>query len=261
MMVGDAFHGGEPVTPPPLARADAVRLAIFLDFDGCLVDLAPRPQDVVVPPALLPVLHRLWRRSKGAVAVVSGRPVAELRRFLPGLDMALCGSHGAERSVNGRRTERMSVDRDALAEAARRAETDLMSQAGLLLERKPVGLGLHYRGAPRRANEVSALADRLLSGLPGFHAHHGKMVVELRPDGIGKGNAVEDLMKRDPFRHRSPVMFGDDATDEPAFEVANRLGGYSVKIGPGPSAARHRLGSPRELRRLLARLADREGQA
>lgn len=248
------------MTTPLLARADAGRLAIFLDFDGCLVDLAPRPQDVVVPPALLPVLHRLWRRSHGAVAVVSGRPVAELRRFLPGLDMALCGSHGAERSVNGRKTERICVDRDALAAAARRAEAGLMSEAGLLLERKPVGLGLHYRGAPARAAEVSELADRLLPDLPGFHAHHGKMVVELRPDGIGKGNAVADLMRQAPFRHRVPMMFGDDATDEPAFEVANRLGGHSVKIGPGPSAARHRLGNPRELRRLLARLADREGR-
>lgn len=249
------------MTPPPLARADPGRLAIFLDFDGCLVDLARRPQDVVVPPGLLPVLHRLWHRSHGAVAVVSGRPVAELRRFLPGLDLPLCGSHGAERSVSGRRTERMPVDRDMLAEAARRAEAELMSQAGLLLERKPVGLGLHYRGAPRRAAEVSDLAERLLPGLPGFHAHHGKMVVELRPDGIGKGNALDDLMKRGPFLHRKPVMFGDDATDEPAFEVANRLGGHSVKIGPGPTAARHRLGSPRELRRLLARLAGREGAA
>jgi trehalose 6-phosphate phosphatase len=91
------------VTPPPLAQADAARLAIFLDFDGCLVDLAPRPQDVVVPRTLTPILHRLWRRTGGALALVSGRPVAELRGFCRAAPWPLCGSHGAERSVTGRR--------------------------------------------------------------------------------------------------------------------------------------------------------------
>jgi trehalose 6-phosphate phosphatase len=67
------------------------------------------------------------------------------------------------------------------------------------------------------------------------------MVVELRPDGIGKGNAVQDLMRVPPFQRRIPVMFGDDATDEPAFALANRMGGLSVKVGPGATLARHRL--------------------
>ena len=183
-------HGGPKGDTDLRLRAPIPgRLAIFLDFDGCLRGPGGGVRRMwIVPSALLPVLHRLWHRSHGAVAGgLGGRPVAELRRFLPGLGLPLCGSHGAERSVNGRSTERMSVDRDMLAEAARRAEAELMSQAGLLLERKPVGLGLHYRGAPRRAAEVSDLAERLLPGLPGFHAHHGKMVVELRPDGIGRG--------------------------------------------------------------------------
>jgi trehalose 6-phosphate phosphatase len=187
------------VTPPLLAQADAARLAIFLDFDGCLVDLAPRPQDVVVPRTLPPVLHRLRRRTRGALALVSGRPVAELRGFIRGPALPLCGSHGAERAVHGARTHRLAIDVGALAEAARQAEAELMAQPGLLLERKPVGLGLHYRGAPSRRAEVSDLADRLLSGLPGYHAHHGKMVVELRPDGIGKGNAVQELMRGPRF--------------------------------------------------------------
>jgi trehalose 6-phosphate phosphatase len=133
-----------------------------------------------------------------------------------------------------------------------------MAQPGLLLERKPVGLGLHYRGAPDRAGAVTALAEALLPGLPGFHAHHGKMVIELRPDGIGKGHALRDLMRSAPFQGRHPVMFGDDATDEPAFAVANTMGGLSVKIGPGPTVARHRLANPHHLRRLLARWASQE---
>jgi trehalose 6-phosphate phosphatase len=192
------------VTPPPLAQADPARLAIFLDFDGCLVDLAPRPHDVVVPLMLAPILHRLWRRTGGALALVSGRPVTELRAFLPGLAILLCGSHGAERAVQGRRVTRLPVDQCALAQAATRAQADLMAQPGLLLERKPVGLGLHYRGAPDRAGAVTALAEALLPGLPGFHAHHGKMVIELRPDGIGKGHALRDLMRSARFRADTP---------------------------------------------------------
>jgi trehalose 6-phosphate phosphatase len=249
---GNAIHGGSPVTPPPLARADAARLAIFLDFDGCLVDLAPRPQDVIVPRTLTPILHRLRRRTGGALALVSGRPVAALRAILTGPPLAVCGSHGAERSRTGLRIERIEVDHEALADAATRAEAELMGQAGLLLERKPVGLGLHYRGAPGRAAEVHALARRLLPCLPGFHAHAGKMVVELRPDGIGKGHAVRAVMQTPRFCGRTPVVFGDDTTDEPAFMVANRMGGLSVKVGPGVTVARHRLPNPSALRRLLA---------
>lgn len=240
------------MTRPALGRADATRLAIFLDFDGCLVDIASRPQDVVVPKALPPTLHRLWRRSGGALALVSGRPVAELRRFFPGLPVPLCGSHGAERAMGIGKVRSIPVDQVALAAAADLAEASLMTQDGLLLERKPVGLGLHYRGAPDRAAVVQGLAAQLVSGLPGFHAHQGKLVVEVRPDGIGKGHAVRELMRVPPFRGRRAVMFGDDATDEPAFAAVNRLKGLSVKVGSGSTCARHRIADPSGVRRLLA---------
>lgn len=246
------------MTEVPLARAAATRLAIFLDFDGCLVDLAPRPQDVVVPRTLGPILHALHRKTKGALAIISGRPVAEIRAFLPGLHLPLCGSHGAERAVVGRRTDRMIVDQPAIDAAALRAKP-LMTQPGLMLERKPVGLGLHYRGAPGRFADVQALAVELLSQLPDFHAHAGKMVIELRPDGIGKGHALQTMMTDPRFRGRAPVMFGDDATDEPAFAVAHRFGGMSVKIGAGETGARSRLACPAATRRLLASWADQRG--
>jgi trehalose 6-phosphate phosphatase len=240
------------MTRNALARLDPARLAIFLDFDGCLVEIAARPQDTVVPHALPPMLRRLNRRTGGALALVSGRPVAELRRFVPGLDLVLCGSHGAERARGTGPVARLPVDRAALSAAAAEAEVRVAGVRGFLIERKPVGLGLHYRGAPGRAGEIEALSHDLLKALPGFHAHHGKMVIEIRPDGIGKGHAVADLMASPRFRGRVPVMFGDDRTDEPAFEVANRLGGVSVKVGPGATSARSRLGSPAEVRRLLA---------
>lgn len=240
-----------------LAKAPVRAMAIFLDFDGCLVDLAARPQDVVVPRSVPPVLTKLVRRTGGAVALVSGRSVSELRRFLPGVRAMFCGSHGAERGGMAGPVTRHAVDKAALERAYSQAAEAMAGAPGLLAERKPVGIGLHYRGAPDRRDEIFALAERLLRDLPGFHAHHGKMVVELRPDGIGKGHALIDLMAQPRFRGRMPVMFGDDNTDEPAFEAANRQGGLSVKVGAGPTAARFRVGSPAEVRRLLANWAGR----
>lgn len=242
---------GVKLTRTGLARADAGRLAIFLDFDGCLVDIAARPQDVVVPRTLPPILDRLHRRTGGALAIVSGRSIGELRRFIPGAGAMICGSHGAERQ-RGSRVERLHVDQDALESAAVRAETELGDAPGLIVERKPVGLGLHYRGDPSRAGDVATLAESLLADLPGYHAHHGKMVVELRPNGVGKGGVVADLMRGPRFRGRLPVMMGDDTTDEPAFEAVNGFGGLSVKVGPGRTAALARLGAPAEVRRLLS---------
>ncbi len=243
------------MTPSGLARLRTARLAIFLDFDGCLVDLAPRPQDVVVPCRLPQVLVRLNAATGGALALVSGRPVHELRRFVPGLDAFFCGSHGAERGRRGGPVARLAVDGAALEQAAAQAEAAVSDIRGLLVERKPVGIGLHYRGAPKRRAEVEDLAGRLLASLPDYHAHHGKMVIELRPDGIGKGHAVAEFMRSPRFRGRVPAMFGDDATDEPAFDEVNRLGGLSVKVGKGPTGARVRLASPTAVRRLLAHWA------
>lgn len=244
-----------------LAQADPARLAIFLDFDGCLVDLAGRPQDVVVPKRLPALLHRLRRLTGGALAVVSGRPAADIRAFLPGLAVPVRGSHGAERADAHGAIRRIAIDRDALEAAAKVADARLAGRPGLLVERKPVALGLHYRGDRSRGPEVEALAAELLEGLKGYHAHHGKMVIELRPDGVGKGHAVRGLMTAVPFRGRTPVMFGDDATDEPAFAVARAFGGHGVKVGWGQTTAKHRLGGPAAVRELLSRWAANGGGA
>src|SRR5688572_516353 len=83
---------------PPKIPADA---ALFLDFDGCLVEIAPTPDAISVPPSLAGALARLYRRLDGAVALISGRSASELRGFLPDFPGIVAGSHGAELSLPG----------------------------------------------------------------------------------------------------------------------------------------------------------------
>ena len=230
--------------------------AVFLDFDGCLVDLAPTPMAVRVPRGLPGLLMRLHRATGGATALVSGRPIADLRRFLPSVSLRMVGSHGAERTRGRGAVDVIPINREGLARLTVGAADILGDVPGLLLERKPVAVGLHYRGNPSEGPRVHKEAQALVDTVAGFHLHVSKGLVELRPDGIGKGGAVRWLMSQPPFRGRAPVMFGDDATDEPAFQVANGFGGLSVKVGAGATAAARRVGSPGEVRRALSVLAD-----
>jgi len=233
------------MTMPPLPGS----AAYFLDFDGCLVELAARPDAVVVPRGLTPLLARLGAR--GALALVSGRSVAELRRALPGLSVAMAGSHGAEHARGRGRIARLAVDRAVLARAVAAVRDAAAPIPGLLVEVKPVAVALHFRAAPAQAGRAAEIMAAVAQGAPGFHLHHGKMLIEMRPDGIGKGDAVGRFLRAEPFRGRTPVVMGDDLTDEPAFAVANRHGGVSIKVGPGPSCARHRLADPAAVRRYL----------
>ncbi|KGM31229.1 trehalose-phosphatase, partial [Inquilinus limosus] len=95
------------------AFADSISgLALFLDVDGCLIDLAERPEDVVVPPGLPGDLQRLSARVGGALALVSGRAIADLDRLFGPLSLPAAGQHGLEwRAVPAGPVERVPVDR------------------------------------------------------------------------------------------------------------------------------------------------------
>lgn len=231
--------------------------AVFLDFDGCLVELAPTPMAVRVPNGLPALLMRLQRATGGALAIVSGRPIDDLRRFIGQVPLVMIGSHGAQRTRGRGPVATMPVDHAVLAALQEGARDVVTTTPGTLLEIKPVAVGLHYRGVPGQAGHIQAEAARLADAAPGFHTHQSKMLVEIRPDGIGKGHAVAELLRRAPFRGRGPVVAGDDATDEPAFAVANARGGVSIKIGAGPSGATSRVATPSELRAALTHLANR----
>lgn len=234
------------LSPPELTRGDA----LFLDFDGTLVQFADRPDRIRVDPALPRLLARLQRALEGAVAVVTGRRLESIDRYLAPLKPYGAGLHGAElRDAQGHEDRSRDIGaalRRAAAELRRRYEHD----PEVWLEDKGGALALHYRAAPQRAPECLRIA-RALAEEHGLSMLVGKQVAELRPPGVDKGAAIQALMTRPPFQRRRPVFAGDDATDEDGFAAVEAMGGVSVKVGDGPTGARYRLADEAETRRWL----------
>jgi trehalose 6-phosphate phosphatase len=238
--------------PPPLSRLAPA--ALFLDFDGTLVELADAPGAIAVPSGLKPLLDRLAERLDGRLAVVSGRAIDDLQGHLGRSAAVLSGSHGAELLYADGRRVPVAVP-PGLATARQEVRRFAGESPGLLVEDKPAGVALHYRLAPERGPEV---ADFLagLAGSGGLVLQHGKMVAELRPEGADKGAALRRLMAEPPFAGARPVFVGDDLTDEHAFQAAAALGGAGVLVGPPrSSAARWRLDGVAEVTGWLERAA------
>lgn len=226
--------------------------ALFLDVDGCLLDFADAPDAVRLPRRLPSVLTRLAHRLDGAVALVSGRPLAGLDRLFAPLRMPAAGLHGLEIRV-GARVEPAPAPPAALAAIRAEATTIAREYAGAIVEDKGAALGLHWRAAPAARDALRALAEAALPRLPGYRLQHGNAVVELRPASGDKGSAIATLLAEAPFRGRKPVFAGDDITDESGFAVVNAHGGLSVLVGGRePSAAHYALRSPNAVRRWLA---------
>jgi trehalose 6-phosphate phosphatase len=229
--------------------------ALFFDFDGTLVDLAAQPDAVHVDPLVTELLGRLVPLVGGAVAVVSGRPLADIddRLQLP-QRLPAAGVHGAERRGADGLVRRMAVG--TLDGALAVAEALVRQHPTLRLERKPYAFALHYRQAPDLEDECVATMTEAARRVEGMTLMRGKKVVELKPRRASKGAAVRSFLDEQPFRHRRPWFFGDDVTDEGAFELVQSLGGVAVKIGEGETLAAHRLADPAAMRDWLARAVD-----
>lgn len=216
--------------------------AWFLDIDGTLITIAASPGAVRVPAALRRDIIALQRRTGGAVALITGRPIADVDRLFPGIRLAAAGQHGVERRPAKGSTLRPHAPSGRLVAARRRLAEVVARHPGLLLEDKGLSLALHYRRAPRLAGYAHRLAREQLPRLGAAYAvHAGKRVVEIGPTGRNKGTAIQAFMREPPFLGRLPVFLGDDVTDEHGFLMVNRLGGHTIKVGPGASAARWRL--------------------
>ncbi|HYD13688.1 MAG TPA: trehalose-phosphatase [Allosphingosinicella sp.] len=238
--------------PPLPALIDGA--ALFLDFDGTLVELADTPDAIAVPAGLAPMLERLRRKLEGRLAIVSGRSLADLERHLPLHGIAFSGSHGLElQLVDGTRLP-LSVP-IGLDDVRAKVDAFAAARPGLLVEDKPAGIALHYRLAPGEG----AAADAFMTALAkerGMTVQRGAMVVELRPTGATKGDALKAFMTEPEFAGARPLFMGDDLTDEHGFAAAAGLGGAGILVGPArDSAARFRLGSVKEAARWLREVA------
>jgi trehalose 6-phosphate phosphatase len=257
-----ATHVGGPI--PAAERPPAVlsvgKSAFFLDLDGTLLRFAPRPDAVSVDAGLRELLESLRLRSRGALALVSGRSIASLDSLLAPLTLPAAGLHGFERrDAAGTLTRYQPPDRRLLDDARRQMEQWVRAHPRLMLEDKGCALALHYRRVPKLGpevvNGVIAIGARVRGS--GLAVQRGHMVVELTPTGVNKGSAVAAFMSEAPFAGRQPLYAGDDLTDESAFEWVNAAGGVSVAVNCSrPTAARTRLDSVDEVRAWLRALLE-----
>jgi trehalose 6-phosphate phosphatase len=219
-------------------------LAVFLDFDGTLVEIAERPEGVRVPPELRGLLARLSGTLGGALAIVTGREIEAIDGFLPGLSLPVAGIHGLERRSADGHLHQPPKGALPIERIASRLEPLLEHGEGLLLEPKGASLALHYRARPELEELCLEAMRRATGDLAQVTLLQGKCVIEVKPKGYDKGRAVESFLAEAPFKGRRPLYAGDDVTDEDAFGVVETHGGLTIKVGEGETKARYRVPSP-----------------
>jgi trehalose 6-phosphate phosphatase len=238
---------------------DLRSVALLLDIDGTIIDVAPTPADVEVPHCLRGTLADLHTKTGGALALVSGRLISDADRLFAPLRLPAIGGHGAEMRFGGDRTVPRSANIDA---ALRHSVATLMrDDPRIIVEDKGYSLAVHYRLAPEREHGVKADVAALLAraGYSDLEMLEGKAVVEIKQPALTKGLAVCELMNHAPFIGRRPIFVGDDYTDETVFAILPAFGGVGYSVERPIAGASGIFESPREVRRWLAAIAGRGG--
>jgi trehalose 6-phosphate phosphatase len=218
-----------------------VDCALFLDIDGTLAEIANTPDAVRIEEEIAATLPRLLRELKGALALVTGRAITSADLLFPGLALPIAGQHGCERRDAAGAIHLHAANKKTQGKLRKLLNGLAKRHPHLLLEDKGAALALHYRRIPELESLVHEALLRELEEDEGYELQPGKMLLEVRPEGRDKGTAIDDFMAEPPFAGRVPVFVGDDLTDEHGFAAVERLGGWTVKVGPGPTVARFRL--------------------
>jgi trehalose 6-phosphate phosphatase len=234
--------------------------AVLLDVDGTLLELAPTPREVWVPPGLAKTLHRLHKRTNGALALVSGRSLNDIDLIFAPDQFPAVGGHGAEM--------RIEADSEAVAahappmdkELKRRLAAIARLSPGILLEDKGYSLALHYRLAPHAEKAIYAAVSLIRADLPNapIEVLPGKLVCEIKHSGFTKASGVMELMRHEPFKGRRPLFIGDDVTDESVFAIMPDLEGLAFSVGRRARGVAGHFDAPSDVREFLAHLLDDE---
>jgi trehalose 6-phosphate phosphatase len=217
---------GMPRLDALLANADD--WALLIDIDGTLLDMAPTPDAVRVPPGLVETLARLSETFNGAVALITGRRVVDADLFFAPLKLAVSGVHGTEaRGADGATTMLAEPVPAGLTRAVRAVAS---AMPGILVEEKGAGLAVHYRNAPQARPALELQLRQVVKDWDAFALRRGRKVLEVVPKAHSKGTGLTWLMQLPAFKGRRPVMIGDDHGDEPAMEAAESLGGIGLKV-------------------------------
>ena len=237
--------------------------AVLLDIDGTLLDLMPTPREVWVPPGLAKTLSRLYRRTGGALALVSGRSLNDIDLIFAPDQFPAVGGHGAEMRIEAE-AEAVAAHAPPLdKELKRRLAAIAKLSPGILLEDKGYSLALHYRLAPHAEKAIYAAVSLIRADLPDapIEVLPGKQVCEIKHSGFTKASGVRELMTHPPFKGRKPFFIGDDVTDESVFAIMPDLDGIAFSVGRRAKGVAGHFDAPSDVREFLAHLLDDERDA
>jgi trehalose 6-phosphate phosphatase len=234
---------------------DPKSIALLLDVDGTLIDIKSSPSEAHVSSELRDLLAQLSQQTAGALALVSGRPIADLDRLFAPLKLPVIGGHGAEIRP---RSGKVTLGVDPLPQAMRRRLAGA-ARPGNVVEDKGYSLALHYRNAPEDKDSLRASIDEGRAAFPreATEVQLGKFMFEVKRPGVSKGDAVRALMAQAPFAGRQPVFIGDDVTDESVFAVLPAMQGLGFSVGRQFTGLAGIFDSPSDFRRALKQLAAR----
>src|SRR6195952_4131547 len=230
--------------------------AILLDIDGTLLDLAPTPREVWVPPGLSDTLTGLLARTSGALALVSGRSLNDIDLIFAPLQFPVVGGHGAEMRIS-RENESVAMHAPPMdKELKLRLAAIAKISPGILLEDKGYSLALHYRLAPQAEKAIYDAVSAIRADLPNapIEVLPGKSVCEIKHPGFTKATGVLELMNHEPFQGRRPIFIGDDVTDETVFAIMPDLNGLAFSVGRRAHGVAGHFDEPRDVRDWLAHL-------
>ena len=250
----------EAVPVPSSLVSHLSETAVLLDIDGTLLDFAPTPREVWVPPGLAKTLSGLLERTSGALALVSGRSLNDIDLIFAPEEFPAVGGHGAEM--------RLAPESEAVATHAPPMDKELKKRLaaiaklspGILLEDKGYSLALHYRLAPHAEKAIYEAVSLIRADLPNapIEVLPGKLVCEIKLAGFTKATGVLELMNHEPFKGRRPFFIGDDVTDESVFAIMPDLRGLSFSVGRRAKGVAGHFDEPSDVREWLAHLLDDE---
>lgn len=209
---------------PPVSASHA----LLLDFDGTLVDIADSPDAVTVPQGLPELIALVREKLGGALCIVTGRTIEDIDFFLqlPSCDVA--AEHGAAFRIAGQQGRIVPPYPRTWDEVLCKAEARLK---GLVVERKPSSVALHFRLAPELEDEAAIVAEDLLANAFGeYVSQASNMTIEVKRPEVNKGTAIRAIMARPPYRGRIPIFVADDAHDEYGFEAVNHMHGHALHV-------------------------------
>lgn len=212
-----------------------VKSVFLFDFDGTLVDLAPHPDKIHIPPDLVRNLKALATCAESLFAIVSGRTIAQIDRFLPNVKPTALGSHGAEYRL---RNNEISPLAPQIPVALRNALRAVSDGHACFFEDKKYSVSIHLPSARAHDNLGAEIVAALGETARTCHVRKAGRTYEILQESVNKGSGILHLMRQDGFSDRVPVYIGDDTETDESLNVLSEIGGVLIPIRSSPWGSR-----------------------